>query len=124
MSDSQPAHILITGASSGIGTALALAYARPGAHLSLGGRNRTRLDEVASAVRGRGASTALEAMDICDRDAVATWIANAHARAPLDLVIANAGISGGTHGGPETPDQTRAIFQVNLDGVLNTALPA
>src|SRR4029450_4648353 len=38
-------------------------------------------------------------------------------------VIANAGISGGTHGGPETPEQTRAIFAVNLDGVLNVVLP-
>jgi NAD(P)-dependent dehydrogenase (short-subunit alcohol dehydrogenase family) len=44
-------------------------------------------------------------------------------RAPLDLVIAKAGISGGTHGGPETPEQTRAIFAVNLDGVLNVVLP-
>lgn len=121
---SQPAHVLITGASSGIGTALALAYARPGAHLSLGGRNRARLDAVAAAVRGRGASAEIEALDICDRGAVAAWVERAHARAPLDLVMANAGISGGTHGGPETPDQTRAIFAVNLDGVLNTALPA
>jgi short-subunit dehydrogenase len=120
----QPAHILITGASSGIGAALALAYARPGAHLSLGGRNHARLDEVAAAARSRGASTAAETLDICDRAAVAAWIAAADSHTPLDLVIANAGISGGTHGGPETPEQTRAIFAVNLDGVLNTALPA
>ena len=124
MPDRQPAHILITGASSGIGAALALAYARPQAHLSLGGRNRARLDEVAAAVRNRGASVEVEALDICDRDQIAAWIAHAHTQAPLDLVIANAGISGGTHGGPETPEQTRAIFDVNLDGVLNTALPA
>jgi short-subunit dehydrogenase len=119
-----PAHILITGASSGIGAALALAYARPAAHLSLTGRNRARLDGVAAAVRARGATADVGAMDILERDAVAAWVAAADAHAPLDLVIANAGISGGTHGGPETPDQTRAIFAVNLDGVLNTALPA
>ncbi|HEV8392000.1 MAG TPA: SDR family NAD(P)-dependent oxidoreductase [Dongiaceae bacterium] len=118
-----PAHILITGASSGIGAALALAYARPGAHLSLGGRNQERLAQVASEVAARGATSTVGSIDVCDAAAVAQWIAAADDRAPLDLVIANAGISGGTHGGPETPEQTRAIFAVNLDGVLNVALP-
>jgi short-subunit dehydrogenase len=58
-----------------------------------------------------------------DRDAAADWVAAADARMPLDLVIANAGISGGTYGGPESAERTRAIFAVNLDGVLNVALP-
>ena len=51
-----------------------------------------------------------------------------HAKAPLDLVIANAGISGGTGGGVgatgESDEQVRRIFAVNLDGVVNTVLPA
>ena len=56
--------------------------------------------------------------------AMAAWIAAcAHAQ-PLDLVIANAGISGGTAGGPEGADQVRRIFAVNVYGVLNTVLPA
>jgi len=119
-----PAHILITGASSGIGAALAVAYARPGAHLSLGGRNQDRLAQVAARVSGRGATSTVTAIDVRNAADVAMWIAAADERAPLDLVIANAGISGGTHGGPETPEQTRAIFAVNLDGVLNVVLPA
>jgi short-subunit dehydrogenase len=124
MPDNEPAHILITGASSGIGAALALCYARPGAHLSLGGRNQERLAEVAAQVTARGATSTVAAIDVRDATSVAVWIAAADARAPLDLVIANAGISGGTHGGPETPEQTRAIFAVNLDGVLNVVLPS
>jgi short-subunit dehydrogenase len=123
MPSNGPAHILITGASSGIGAALALAYARPGAHLSLGGRNQERLAEVALHCAERGATTATASIDVRDRDAVAAWASGDDDRAPLDLIIANAGISGGTHGGPETADQTRAIFAVNLDGVLNLALP-
>ena len=43
-------------------------------------------------------------------------------RGPLDLVIANAGISGGTAGG-EGEEQVRSIFAVNLDGAMNTVLP-
>jgi short-subunit dehydrogenase len=119
----QPAHVLITGASSGIGAALALAYARPGALLSLGGRNRERLADIAAQAEARGAGVATASVDVRDPEAVATWALAADDRAPLDLVIANAGISGGTYGGPETAEQTRAIFDVNLGGVLNVALP-
>jgi short-subunit dehydrogenase len=123
MQSTEPAHILITGASSGIGAALALAYARPGTQLSLGGRNHDRLSEVAGQAEARGAVVSPATIDVRDRAAVASWATAADDRVPLDLVIANAGISGGTHGGPETEDQTRAIFAVNLDGVLNTVLP-
>jgi short-subunit dehydrogenase len=123
MPASESAHILITGASSGIGTALALSYARPGAHLTLGGRNQERLAEVARQAEARGASVSTTALDIREQAAVAEWALAADDRAPLDLVIANAGISGGTLGGPETAEQTRAIFAVNLHGVLNIALP-
>ena len=118
-----PVHVLITGASSGIGEALALAYARPGVLLSLSGRDEARLGEVAAAVAARGASATETILDVRDRDATAAWAIDADQRRPIDLVIANAGISGGTHGGPESAEQTRAVFAVNLDGVINTVLP-
>jgi NADP-dependent 3-hydroxy acid dehydrogenase YdfG len=53
---SAPAHIAVTGAGAGIGAALALAYARPGARLSLSGRNLDRLEETAGLCRARGAT--------------------------------------------------------------------
>jgi len=53
---------------------------------------------------------------------MAAWVAGA---GYLDLVVANAGISAGTgNGRPESEAQARAIFEVNLGGVLNTVLPA
>lgn len=118
-----PHHILITGASSGIGAALAEAYAQPGRHLSLTGREHERLAVIAAACRARGASVDELVFDVADQAATETLLLAVDAKRPIDLVIANAGISGGTHGGTETADQVRAIFQTNVDGVLNTVLP-
>ena len=116
--------ILITGASSGIGEALALLYAAPGVTLFLSGRNIDRLRQVADCCRLRGAMVDDRIVDVCQSDAMAAWIAAADERAPLDLVIANAGISGGTGNGGEDDEQVREIFNVNLHGTLNTVLPA
>ncbi len=114
-------HVLVTGASSGIGRALAIACAGPGVVLHLGGRNAERLAETAAACTAAGAAARPQGVDVRDRDAMAAWITGA---GPLDLVIANAGISAGTGGRTEPAEQARAIFETNVTGVLNTALPA
>jgi short-subunit dehydrogenase len=113
---------LITGASSGIGAALAEALARPDATLHLSGRDAARLDAVALACRRRGAEARTMILDVCDREAMEAWLVSA---GRLDLVVANAGVSAGTVGGaPDSPDPVRTIFATNLNGVLNTVLPA
>jgi NADP-dependent 3-hydroxy acid dehydrogenase YdfG len=118
-----PRHILITGASSGIGAALAQAYAGPGRHLSLTGRQASRLAAVAKSCRDRGATVTELLFDVTDRQVTETQLLALDHERPVDLVIANAGISGGTHGGSESADQVRAIFAANVDGVFNTVLP-
>jgi NAD(P)-dependent dehydrogenase (short-subunit alcohol dehydrogenase family) len=55
---------------------------------------------------------------------MATWIEGADARQPLDLVISLAGISRGTARQEERMDEVRAVFEVNLTGMLNTIEPA
>ena len=117
-----PHTILITGASSGIGAALARRYARPGGHLALGGRDPRRLATIAAQCRQAGAYVAEQSVDVTDREAMAAWIGTVDREAPLDLVIANAGTAGRHL--PHGPERTRAIFAVNLDGVLNTIEPA
>lgn len=114
-------HVLITGASSGLGRALALACARPGAVLHLSGRDAARLEDAAAACRAKGAEVRPRLVGVTDAAAMEAWIGGA---GRLDLVIANAGISAGTGGATEPPAQTRAIFETNVTGVLNTALPA
>jgi len=118
------ASILITGASSGLGAALAEAYAEPDTLLFLGGRNADRLAEVAAACRKRGADVHALTVDVTDRGATERWVLSAEEERPLTLVIANAGISGGTGNRlGETAEQTRSIFTANVDGVFNTVLP-
>jgi short-subunit dehydrogenase len=116
--------VLITGASSGLGAGLARAFAGPGVTLHLSGRDRTRLEEVAGQCRAKGSEVLTTQVDVSDRGAVAEWVRASDCLRPLDLVIANAGISAGTGGGGETAEQMRAIFAVNVDGVFNTVMPA
>lgn len=120
--------ILITGASSGLGRALAQTLARPGRKLWLGGRNTARLEETARHCIGRGATVDLKICDVTDSAAMAQWV---HGTGGLDMVLACAGITGGTRK-PHTPDtpatepqaQIRRIFATDLTGMLNTVLPA
>lgn len=113
--------VLITGASSGIGKALAEALAAPGVTLHLSGRDAGRLAATAEACRSRGATVREAVLDVTDEPGMAAWVRGA---GRLDLVVANAGISGGTGTAHEPVDQARRIFAVNVTGVLNTALPA
>jgi short-subunit dehydrogenase len=115
-------HIAITGASSGLGRALALGYAQPGISLHLAGRDAARLAEVAATARSLGATVTETAFDVADTAAAQAWIEGA---GQLDLVIANAGISiGPGAANVETPENIRALFATNVDGVFNTVLPA
>ncbi|MGK9231727.1 SDR family NAD(P)-dependent oxidoreductase [Inquilinus limosus] len=118
-----PAAILITGASSGLGAALAKGYAAPGVRLVLLGRNPDRLEAVAEAVRALGATAETAAVDVTDRAVMAAAVAAADEAGPLDLVIANAGVAPGGAEGTDTAEKGRRIFAVNLDGLLNTIDP-
>jgi short-subunit dehydrogenase len=117
--------ILITGASSGIGRALALTYAAPGVGLALIGRNRERIEAVAAAARALGAEVDVGLVDVRDQAAMTAWIGAADARRRFDLCIANAGITTGLAPGElyEDPRAVRAILGANLIGVLNTVEP-
>jgi len=117
-----PSSILITGASGGIGAALARAYARPGVTLALTGRAADRLDSVAEGAVAAGAAVTTRALDVRDRDALTAWIAEVDTAHPLDLAIANAGITGGHHGPghDETLDEVHRLIEINFLAACDT----
>lgn len=119
----EPSTVVITGASGGIGQALALVYAAPGRTLHLFGRDETRLRAAAVRAEAAGAAVRTHRADVADATAMEEALTAIDAATPIDLLIANAGISAGTGGIGENAAQTRAIFAVNLSGVLNTVLP-
>jgi len=119
-----PAVILITGASGGIGAALAERYAGKGKTLFLCARRPDKLAETAEKCRQKGAVVYTEKQDVTDADGMRNFIARCDKIAPIDLVVANAGVSVGGDGGLETEEQTRAVFDTNIYGVLNTVFPA
>lgn len=118
-----PKHVLLTGASGGLGAALALQYAVPGVRLSLHGRDAQKLSETERAAVQKGATVFAKTGDVSDRAAMAEWIAECDRLESIDLVIANAGVIPPKDGG-ETLETDRDMFSANLIGVLNTVHPA
>ena len=116
--------IVITGASSGIGEALAIDYAAPGVALALTGRASGRLEAVATACRAKGATVAAATIDIVDRAALAAWLTDFDDAYPVDLILANAGISiDKDNSSLDDFSVIRQTLDVNFGGVLNTVEP-
>jgi len=118
-----PTSILITGASSGIGETLAIKYSAPNVFLALTGRNKDRLNEVAEACRALGASVEIVLIDVTDASSLASFIHKVDDEHPLDLVIANAGVSGGIIGDKPHEEKIKIMFDINVTGVFNTINP-
>ena len=118
-------NILITGASSGLGEEFALQYATTNTTLYLCGRDLQRLNHVADICRKKGAIVMPQCLDVTDKNAMNDWITGICANAALDVVIANAGISGGfSNDNPSDIAKDATIFDVNIMGVLNTLIPS
>ena len=91
--------------------------------LILTARNEARLAEMAAACRARGAAVHTASIDVCDKEKLAEFINDIDTNCPIDLAIANAGISAGGFDGHKAAARADEVFAVNLGGVLNTIHP-
>lgn len=117
--------ILITGASGGIGAALAIRYACHQTLLILIARNEAKLTEIKKKCESKGAQVISHTIDIRASEKVQNTIQNIDLQYPLDLVICNAGVSSniGKNGETESWDAICNVIDTNLYGVLATLNP-
>jgi clavulanate-9-aldehyde reducatase len=117
----------ITGASSGIGEATALAFAREGAAVALGARRSDRIEELAQRIEADGGRAAAIEVDVTDEERAHAFVREAHERfGGLDALVNNAGVM--LLGPIEGADSEgwRRMVDVNVLGVLyctQAALP-
>jgi meso-butanediol dehydrogenase/(S,S)-butanediol dehydrogenase/diacetyl reductase len=111
---------LITGASRGIGLAVAEAYAAEGARLVLNARGAARLEEVAGALRARfGVDVATYACDVTDRPGVQKMIADTETHGGIDVLVNNAGIHRAEKFLDYSAQDFRDLFEINFIGVFH-----
>ena len=109
---------MVTGASRGLGRAIALGLADAGASLILAARDQTKLDEVAEEIRAKGGKARAIAFDLADLtsvEAMATRLVEE--KAPIDILVNNGGIAewGALHG--SRLDHWERTFDVNVSAI-------
>lgn len=114
-----PERILITGASGGLGEAIARHYALPGRTLLLWGRNQERLATVANACRQAGAQAIARSLDLTDSTAAIAAVEEEDDAAPISLAIFASGL-----GDIRAPDMlVEDAAQIMRLGLVNFAVP-
>jgi NADP-dependent 3-hydroxy acid dehydrogenase YdfG len=120
-----PKTVLLTGASSGIGRALALEYARRGSHVMAVARRETELDALCDEIASGGGKASRLVCDVADAQAAHDVIARAEKElGSLDMVIANAGVGGTKHATRLDLESATKMIAVNVTGAIATLIAA
>lgn len=86
----------MTGGARGIGRAIALSFAEPGAHIIITSRTQSQLDATAAEIKATGADATAIAMDVSDEASVAHGFGSLHGKIKhVDVLVNNAGVGGG-----------------------------
>lgn len=117
--------VVVTGASSGIGAAVAMEFAKAGARLILGARRKDRLDSlVAAIVDAGGEAQAVECDVRSEKDVVALFAAAVERFGRVDVLINNAGIANHIPTTELTLDRWSEVIDTNLTGAFLCAREA
>jgi 3-oxoacyl-[acyl-carrier protein] reductase len=114
-------HVLVTGAARGIGFEIARRFGQAGAALSLVDVDAAGLRGAARALAGEGAAAVDLPADVSIRAEVDRAVLAAEARAPIDVLVNNAGIAAETPFLAIAEDEWRRIVDVNLTGMFHVA---
>ncbi len=105
-------HVAVTGASSGIGEAIAREFAKAGARLTLVARRRAQLEAIANEL-GNDATVCVH--DLCDSTRATEWIADAEAKnGPIDVLVNNAGVENAGPAATADPANALLLLHTNL----------
>jgi NAD(P)-dependent dehydrogenase (short-subunit alcohol dehydrogenase family) len=111
---------IVTGASRGLGRVMAVAFAAEGAHVALAARSKPDLEATAHQVERHGVRALVVPTDVSRYDEVDALVARTIATlGRLDVLVNNSGIARTMPLAEATPDDWRAIVDVNLTGVFN-----
>ena len=107
---------LVTGSTSGIGEATAIALAARGAHVLVVGRNEERAEQVVSAIEGSGGRASLKLTSLRDLDSVGALVAwaNEAGGGHVDILINNAGVAFGGPSSEATEEEFDETFDLNV----------
>jgi NAD(P)-dependent dehydrogenase (short-subunit alcohol dehydrogenase family) len=115
-------HILITGASSGLGAHMAAMLAARRARVSVTARRIERLQSLVEAIQDKGGEAAAMAMDVVDQDSVSAGFDEARARfGPVEVVINNAGTAARSPAEETPAAEWRRVIDANLNGAWYVA---
>jgi short-subunit dehydrogenase len=124
VADTKHSTVVITGASSGIGRALALEMARRGHALGLTARRMTLLEQLRDelhAAHGKNLRVELATLDVCQGASVGPALHELFARlGGIDTIVVNAGANDITHVGGGDMEKELKLIQTNLSGAIAT----
>jgi short-subunit dehydrogenase len=125
MRERTPKTVLVTGASSGIGRALVLEFARRGAHVMASARREAELASLCAEVAAAGGKSSFTVCDVSDPQAAAELVRKAERDlGSLDMLISNAGVGGSTHSSRLDVAGVSRMIDVNVRGAIAPIIAA